>query len=1166
MKNILGRLTARALPCLLVVCAAGAAAAPAIFRQPTNEWVVAGQSAAFNVGATGLPPVTYQWRREGVNLPGATNADFIINAVQTNHAGRYTVLVSDAGTGSVLSSQAMLTVAFPVVITVQPQPQFVAAGGNAVFSVSASGSPLLRYQWKWNGLNLSGATNQTLLISNVSASNTGLYSVRVWNGVNSVDSQSASLTTAMLITIVSQPTNQTLVAGSSATFNVVATGAQPLQYQWLFNGAALPGATNAALTLSNVAAAAAGPYLVRVWNAFDAQDSAVALLNVLEPVVITAPPGNRTVESGQSVTFSVTALGSEPLAYQWFFENSPINGATNQTFTLSSVTPSSAGSYTVRVSNVVNALVSERAMLTVTEPPVILTQPLSQTVNAGSNFTISVLVGGATPLTYQWIFNEQVLSNATGATLTRSSARPEHAGDYRVIITNPYGTLSSAVAHLDVVVPVLPFEDQFARVVNMQNTLYLLGTGSNSNATRENLEPLHDGEKAVRSVWLAWTAPASGVVRVNTLGSDFDTVLAIYSGTDLSSLTPVESDDDSGPNHTSALSFNAVEGTTYRIAIAGYLGTSGNIGFELELTPRTIALPIFLSQPRNYSVAPGGDADLNVSFNSEEAVQIEWLFMGNPVANITMSNTLRSIDEAQVGRYRVKLTTPTHVLYSRYAEVQINSRGLSNVLAQDKIGRALDYAQMIPATVVPTGTPKSGGGAKSAGAGGSGSHGYTTTQIFSTAGATVDPGEPVHCGLGGGHSTWFVYQAETNGTLRIDTEGSSFDTVLAVYIGPGDSYSTLTNVACDNNSGSNGLTSVVLFQATQGVTYYIAVDGVGSATGTVKLHINLGQTVSMAAQPASQTVPSGSNVTFTAAANGMTNYTYQWRFGGTNLAGATNANFTRTNVPASLAGSYDVVVKNPINSATSSIATLTVYSSTLNLSGQPPSQSVSAGATVNFSVTASGAGVLRYQWRFNGGNLSGATNSALPLVNVQAANAGSYAVNVTDNNGSLLSSNAVLTIVSAPVITLQPVSRTFGTGEVAQLTAAATGTPLPVYQWLLNDAPLAGQISGTIVFNNFNAANEGTYSLRASNSAGVATSAGAELLLNAPLRLMNSSWSNGVFSARLVGVVSTNYLVQCSTNATTWATVATNTSPTGLSFFTSPNTNSGCWVFRAITP
>ncbi len=1163
MLNNFARKIPRALPCLLALWSVAASAAPAIFRQPTNDWVVAGQPAAFDVGVTGQPPLTFQWRREGVNLPGATNAAFAISAAQTNHAGRYTALVTDGGGSSVLSSQAMLTVLLPVNITAHPQPQSVAPGNTAFFSVSAMGSPLIRYQWKLNTFNLSGATNQTLPVSNVNALNTGLYSVRVWNGVNSVDSSPAALTLAAPVVITSHPSNQTAVAGSTVTFSVVATGALPLHYQWTLDGTPLSGATNQSFTLANLAAPSAGNYAVRVWNSFDTADSSPALLTVLEPVVITLPPENRTVVAGAATTFSVVALGTAPLSYQWFFENAPINNATNQNFTLTSVTPAAAGGYSVRVSNVVNVAYTDQAVLTVSEPPLILTPPLSQAVNAGSNFTLSVLAGGATPLSYQWLFNGQVLSNATGPAFTRTSARPEHAGDYRVLVTNPFGTISSAVAQLDVLVPALPFQDQFASAVNVQNALYILGTGSNSNATRENLEPLHDGEKAVRSVWLAWTAPVGGVVSVNTLGSDFDTVLAIYTGTNVSSLTPVESDDDSGTNHTSALSFNAVAGTTYRIAIAGYLATSGSIGFELELTPTTIGLPIFLSHPRNYTVAPGGEAHMDFAFNSAEAVQVQWLFQGNNLANTTVSNALRDVDETQVGRYRVKLTTPTHVLYSRYAEVQINSRGLSNVLAQDKIGRALDYAQMIPAAVT---APGGSGKAKSAGVGGSGSHGYTTTQIFSTAGATSDPGEPVHCGIGGGHSTWFVYQAETNGTMRVDTEGSSFDTVLAVYIGPGDSYATLTNVACDNNSGSNGLASVALFQATQGVTYYIAVDGVGNSVGTVKLHINLGQPVSMAAQPASQTVPSGSNVTFTAAANGLTNYTYQWRFGGTNIAGATAANFTRTNVPAPLAGSYDVVVKNPINSVTSSVAALTVYSSTLNLSAQPQSQSASVGANVNFSVTASGAGGLRYQWRFNGGNISGATNSAFALLNVQSTNAGNYSVNVTDNNGSLLSSNAVLTISSAPVITLQPVGRTFGTGEIATLTAAAAGTPTPVYQWLFNDAPLAGQTSGTLTINNFSALNEGTYSLRASNSAGVATSAGAELLLNAPLRLMNSSWSNGVFSARLVGAVSTNYFVQCSTNATTWFTIATNTSMTGLSFFSSPNTDSGCWFFRAIAP
>jgi hypothetical protein len=99
--------------------------------------------------------------------------------------------------------------------------------------------------------------------------------------------------------------------------------------------------------------------------------------------------------------------------------------------------------------------------------------------------------------------------------------------------------------------------------------------------------------------------------------------------------------------------------------------------------------------------------------------------------------------------------------------------------------------------------------------------------------------------VAGGASEWFAEQAETNGTMYIDTDGSSFDTVLAVYTGPGDDFSTLVSVACDNNSGLDGRDSRVSFPATTGTIYWIAVDGVNNpstgvpAKGSVSLHFRL---------------------------------------------------------------------------------------------------------------------------------------------------------------------------------------------------------------------------------------------------------------------------------------------------------------------------------------
>ena len=965
--------------------------------------------------------------------------------------------------------------------------------------------------------------------------------------------------------ILRQPTNQVALAEEDALFSVVVTGAPPFTYQWRKDTLNIARGTNADLIISNVQSNDAGKYVVTITdNGGAMMTSSQATLTVLYPVSIFAQPQSQTVSPGNTVQFTVGATGSSPLHCQWMFNGSMLAGATNQTLVLSNVTVTSAGYYSVRVWNGVNAVISDDAILTVTEQPTILSQPADQSVALGSSATFFVNAAGAQPLTYQWIFNGTVISGATGQSLTLTNVRPQDQGNYRVVVMNEFGSKMSEDGHLTVLLPELPFADDFTNSVVLSNVLYFAGHGTNIGATRELDEPIHDGKKAVRSVWISWTAPANGIVSINTRGSDFDTVLAVYAGDSLDTLTPIESDDDNdepgSSGDDSKVTFNAVAGTTYRIAVAGYLFSEGNIVFELALTPTSEHLPMFLTQPQHYSVTYGADVGLSFDYASDTPVQIQWLFMGFPLANETRtSNNVTSIDDNRVGRYRARIITPTYTNYSRWAEIQINSRGISNVLAQDKLGGALDYGLLSPSggTVhTPSKyTPKSGG---------SGSHGYTTTQIFSTIGSGFDPGEPYHCGVtNGGHSEWFAYQAEADGTLRIDTDGSSFDTVLAVYIGPGDSYTTLTNVACDRNSGSNGLTSKVIFTATQGTIYWIAVDGENNSSGTVHLNINLGNPVSISAQPQSQTAPTGSNAVFNVTANGMTNYIYQWRFGGTNLANATNATYTRTNLISAHAGNYDVVVRNPINSITSSVATLTVYSSTLNITNQPQSRTVILGTNVVFSVGVSGAAPVQYHWRCNSADIAGATNSSLLLVNVQATNAGTYAVNVTDANGSLLSSNATLTVLAVPLITLQPWSHTVASGSIATLTAAASGTPPPSFQWLFNGAPMPGAILSTLTITNFQSGNEGVYSMRASNNVGVATSTGAELLLDGPLRFTNSMWSNGVFSGRLIGIANTNYVIQRSTNLIQWSNLATNSSASGIWSFSIANTNS-CWIFRAI--
>jgi len=200
--------------------------------------------------------------------------------------------------------------------------------------------------------------------------------------------------------------------------------------------------------------------------------------------------------------------------------------------------------------------------------------------------------------------------------------------------------------------------------------------------------------------------------------------------------------------------------------------------------------------------------------------------------------------------------------------------------------------------------------------------GFRGTQIFSTVGSSKDPGEPNHCGEPGGASEWYAYQPPASGLLILDTEGSDFDTVLAAYTGPGTDFESLVPVACDNDSGSNGKTSKTVFQATQDMVYYLAVDGVEGASGTTVLNYNLGVPPTLTQQPASRSVPAGSSVTLSVTATGTPGPSYQWRFNQADLSGATNSSLTITNFQSVNEGDYRVVAGNFAGSVVSVPATV----------------------------------------------------------------------------------------------------------------------------------------------------------------------------------------------------------------------------------------------------
>ena len=273
-------------------------------------------------------------------------------------------------------------------------------------------------------------------------------------------------------------------------------------------------------------------------------------------------------------------------------------------------------------------------------------------------------------------------------------------------------------------------------------------------------------------------------------------------------------------------------------------------------------------------------------------------------------------------------------------------------------------------------------------------------------------------------------------------------------------------------------------------------------------------------QPTSVTTNAASTVVFSVSATGTAPLSYAWTKNGTqlsdggNITGSSTPTLTVANVGAGDAGDYAVIVSNQAGSVASSTARLTVITATPpSIVSQPRSQTVNAGQSASFSVTANGTAPLSYAWTKNGtrlsdgGNITGSSTPTLTVANVGAGDAGDYAVIVSNQAGSVASSAARLTVITAtpPSIVSQPQSQAVIAGQAASFSVAASGTAPLHYQWRRNGANIVGATASTYTLANAQPANAGQYTVVVSNNGGVATSAPATLTVNYSLTVTTSS-------------------------------------------------------------
>jgi len=410
-----------------------AATPPMFTTQPASQAPCVGASFHFVVALSNPTPTpTYQWRKNGLAIAGATSSSYGQSNATLADVGTYDCVVTNQ-CGSATSMSATYTAGVGPTITQQPQSIAICAGVNATLNVVATGSQTMAYEWFHNGVSLGAFTNSDHTIFNPTPASAGSYYCRVFNPCNSVNSNVITVTVDGAPSIGSHPVGATTCTGSPVSFSVSASGSSNLTYQWRRNGATIVGATGSSHSIPSVQASQAGSYDCVVSSTCQSITSNAATLVVNAAPQITQDPADVSTCLGAPASFNVAASSSPAATYQWRKGGAPIAGATSSSLLFAAVTAGDLGTYDCQVTNGCGATTSAPATLTIYTPPTCvsggaggawptpgafdgqwpnvlptgaLVSPLSVTLPAGATRIVSVKLNG---FAHSWSGDNQIV-------------------------------------------------------------------------------------------------------------------------------------------------------------------------------------------------------------------------------------------------------------------------------------------------------------------------------------------------------------------------------------------------------------------------------------------------------------------------------------------------------------------------------------------------------------------------------------------------------------------------------------------------------------------------------------------------------------------------------------------------------------------------------------
>jgi parallel beta-helix repeat protein len=410
-------------------------------QQPVNFAKCENDSAVFVVQANDT--AFYQWQKDTLNIPGATNNILKIGNISSINEGNYNCIVTN-GYGTITSNNAYLFVKSAPEILSSPESRFVSAESQFATDIPVTGNKPITYTWYTNGTINSSFSAPTLEFSSFNISDEGNYKLLASNecGTDSTDIFSLSILPETKI----EGNDSIICTGDTVVLRTIA--GSTASRQWRKNGKDIAGATGEYLTFDAIQTDHAGSFNCMVTSAYGNRITEAVYIAVSEAPEILMQPQSQWTGIGESFTSEVSSVGSKPLSYQWYKNDSLITGEDDPRFIIAGFQSKDEGIFTCVVSNSCGTDTSQKAACYISPQITIVSGNASSIICEGDSF--EMLVNNSFPATYQWQKDGQNIPGMNSFVLKISSITENSAGNYYCKVNTEYKSANTAAILLQV--------------------------------------------------------------------------------------------------------------------------------------------------------------------------------------------------------------------------------------------------------------------------------------------------------------------------------------------------------------------------------------------------------------------------------------------------------------------------------------------------------------------------------------------------------------------------------------------------------------------------------------------------------------------------------------------------------------------------------------------